>query len=117
MGGSVRVFQISTGDEPLTQPKRQTFGITVALRGGDVCHPLGTDGNWFTEPYFTRVLRFFCPVSILPWISWNLFGWKGYAGAKIYGADSAAYKHWMNHDDVYNGSQAIHFSIRLAIYD
>jgi len=113
----MRVFQISTGDEPLTQPKRQTFGITFALRGGDVCHPLGTDGNWFTPPYFTRVLRFYCPIPILPFVMWNLWGWRGYAGAKIYGVDSEAYKNWMPTEDVYNGSLALHFSARLSIND
>ncbi len=113
----MRVFQLTTSDEPLTSPKRERFGITFALRGGDVCHPLGTNGNWFTPPYFSDTLRFCACIPILPWISWNLFGWRGYAGAKIYGADSPAYKNWMNPDDVYDGSLAIHFSIRLAIKD
>jgi hypothetical protein len=113
----MKVFQLSTGDEPLTQPKRQTFGITFALRGGDVCHPLGTEGNWFKEPYFDKVLRFYCPIPILPFIMWNLWGWKGYAGCKIFGADSPAYLNWMQPEDVYEGSQAIHFSARLSIND
>jgi len=110
----VKVFQFP--GVPTTAPKRSTFGVTLALRWGDVCHPLGT-GDWFKPPYFTRILRFWCPFPILPWISWNLWGWCGYLGAKIYGADSEAYKNWMPAEDVYEGSQAIQFSGRLRITD
>lgn len=112
----MRVSQITTCDEGLTNPKRSTFGITFALRWGDVCHPLGQDGNWFHEPYFTRVLRFYSYVP-LPFITWNLWDWRGYLGAKVYGADAPEYKNWMNPDDVYPGSQAIQFSGRLSIND
>ena len=110
----MKVFQL--WGTPSTAPKRDTFGITFALRGGDVCHPLGA-GSWFDSPYFTSVLRFYCYLPVLPWISWNLFGWKGYLGAKVYGADSLAYKNWMTPSDVYDGSQAIQFSGRLSIND
>jgi hypothetical protein len=114
----VRVFQFTTHDQPLTDPKRSTFGITLALRGGDVCHPLGAEGKWFEPPYFDRFLRFWCPIPILPYLAWNLFGWRGYFGAKIYGVDSPAYKNWPGlADEVYDGSQAIHFSGRLWISD
>lgn len=100
-----------------TAPKREAFGITLCVRWGDVCHPKGA-GDWFNPPYFPGgVLRFFCWLPLLPWISWNLWGWKGYLGAKVYGADSPAYKNWMNPDDVYDGSQAIQFSGRLLIKD
>ena len=67
----MKVHQITTGDEPLTTPKRPNFGVTLAMRWGDVCHPLGQDGNWFTPPFFTRVLRFYSYLP-LPWISWSL---------------------------------------------
>ena len=110
----MRVFQFP--GEPTTDPKRETFGITFALRGGDVCHPLG-QGDWFNPPYFSNVLRFWCALPILPWVSWNLWGWCGYIGAKVYGADSPAYAHWLDPFDVYEGSQAIHFSIRLLVKD
>lgn len=112
----MRVFQFSTCDEGLTNPKRSGFGITLALRGGDVLHPLG-EGNWFKSPYFARILRFYCPIAVLPFISWNLWGWKGYLGAKVYGADSDSYKNWMSFEDVYQGSLAIQFSGRLRISD
>ena len=36
----------------------------------------------------------------------------GYIGFKLYGADSDAYRSWMKEGDVYEGSQACHFSIR-----
>ena len=112
----MKVFQIITRDEGLTNPKRSVWGVTLALRGGDVLHPLGT-GDWFKPPYFSRVLRFFCPFTILPFIAWNLWGWRGYIGAKVYGADSEAYKNWMPVWDVFPGSLAIQFSIRFAIKD
>ena len=112
----MRVSQWITCDEGITNPKRSTWGITLALRWGDVCHPLGSDGNWFKEPYFEKVLRFWSYFP-LPFISWNLWGWRGYLGAKVYGADAPEYKFWMNPDDVYDGSQAIQFSGRLRISD
>lgn len=110
----MRVFQIP--GTPTTAPKRETFGITFAFRGGDVCHPLG-EGDWFKPPYFTKVLRFWCPLPVLPWITWNLWGWRGYLGAKVYGADSPDYCNWMDPFDVYERSQALHFSARLSIKD
>lgn len=112
----MKVMQLTTCDEGITNPKRSAFGITLALRGGDVLHPLGK-GDWFKPPYFARVLRFWCPLPILPWISWNLWGWRGYAGAKVYGADSWDYLNWMPAGDVYQGSQALQFSVRLRISD
>ena len=110
----MKVFQFP--GTPTTAPKRETFGITFALRGGDVCHPLG-QGDWFKPPYFSRVLRFWCALPILPWLSWNLWGWRGYIGAKVYGADRPEYVFWMEAKDVYDGSQAIAFSARFSIND
>jgi hypothetical protein len=112
----MKVHQIISRDEGITNPKRSVFGVTFALRWGDVCHPLGSDGNWFKPPYFTRILRFYSYLP-LPWITWNLWGWRGYLGAKIYGADAPEYKFWMNPDDVYEGSLAVQFSGRLKIGD
>lgn len=109
------VHQITTCDEGMTNPKRSKPGIIFALRWGDVCHPRGT-GDWFNPPYFARLWRFRCWFP-LPWITWNLWGWRGYIGAKVFGADRDAYKQWMRPEDVYPGSQAIHFSARLRITD
>lgn len=111
----MRIHQITSNDEGETNPKRSTLGCTLAIRWGDVCHPLGT-GDWFNPPYFSRVLRFYSHFP-LPWVTWNLWGWRGYCGAKIYGADNEAYKQWMKPEDVYDGSLALHFSIRLTIKD
>lgn len=111
----MKVYQLTTCDEGITNPKRSTFGVTLALRWGDVCHPLG-QGNWFKSPYFTSVLRFFSYVP-LPFISWNLWGWRGYAGMKTWGCDSEAYKNWLPPDVVYQGSIAMQFSLRLRITD
>lgn len=113
----MKVHQLITKDEGITNPKRSTFGITLALRWGDVLHPMGQEGNWFKEPYFTKILRFWCPIPILLFITWNLWGWRGYLGAKVYGADSPEYKNWMPSEDVYEGSQAIQFSGRLGMSD
>jgi len=110
----VRVTQL--WGTPSTSPKREAWGVTLSLRGGDVLHPLGS-GDWFAPPYFSRTLRFWCPIPVLPWVSWNLWGWRGYLGAKIYGADSPAYVNWMPESDVYAGSQALQFSARLKISD
>lgn len=146
----MKVHQITTCDEGITNPKRSGFGVTLALRWGDVCHPLG-QGSWFDPPYFSRVMRFYLPMAVpvlcfvawlvalvllaanvewwalpaLPtfilipgaWITWNLFGWRGYLGAKIYGADRDAYMNWMDAKDVYEGSQAIQLSARLHMAD
>jgi len=112
----MKVFQITTCDEGITNPKRSTFGITFALRWGDVLHPLGQEGNWFKPPYFTEILRFYSYIPI-PFLSWNLWGWRGYLGVKVYGADALEYLNWMPAEDVYDGSQAIQFSARLRISD
>ncbi len=111
----MKVHQLITRDEGITNPKRSVWGVTFALRWGDVCHPLG-QGDWFAPPYFSRVLRFWS-YSPLPFIAWNLWGWRGYLGAKVYGVDSDAYKNWINPEEVYDGSQAIQFSGRLMIGD
>lgn len=110
----MKVHQLTTSpDLPLTTPYRTTNGITLALRWGDVCHPLGSTGNWFTPPYFTKVLRFYsyCP---LPFLTLKFGGFRMYIGTKVYGVDSEAYKNWLPAEVVYNGSQAIQFSIRLS---
>lgn len=115
----MKVHQITTLDEGLTNPKRGPVGVTLALRWGDVLHPRGK-GDWFKPPYFNRVWRFYCWLP-LPWITWNLWGWRGYVGAKIFGVDSPAYREWPAmtgmKPEVYNGSQALMISIRPIIRD
>lgn len=157
----MEVHQITTHPAPLTSPKRDTFGVTLALRWGDVLHPLGpglnADGQslWFHPPYFERALRLTLPMAVpvlaccvwmialtllavhfewlallaLPsfllipgaWMSWNLWGWRGYAGWKVFGVDSDAYKLWPALADetheVSPGSLAMQFSARFWISD
>lgn len=110
----MRVFQLI--GEPTTNPKRDTFGIGIYLRGGDFLHPTG-EGNWFAEPYFKTAIKFWCPIPILPFVNWNLFGWKGYLGCKVYGVDSPTYDDWAGVENVFDGSQAMMFSGRLSIND
>lgn len=98
-------------DQPSTAPFRKTSGIFIEFRGGSFCHPLG-QGDWFKPPYFERVLHFFLGWPIIPFISWRIGNRGGYFGAKIYGVDSEAYKNWLPAEEVYDGSQAIMFSIR-----
>lgn len=97
--------------QALTSPFRSTNGITLTFRTGDVCHPKGL-GKWFEPPYFSEVLRFKTKIP-LPFISYRWGDKGGYIGAKVYGADSEAYKNWMKPEDVYEGSQAMHFSMRV----
>ena len=99
-----------------TSPFRDRNGIFLEFRGGDFCHPdfwhPFSGGKWFVPPYFKTVTRFFLKWPIFPFISYRLGNRVGYAGAKIYGVDSQAYKLWLPPSDVYEGSQAIMFSIR-----
>lgn len=61
----MRVHQLTTGSEKLTAPFRSTNGVTLALRWGDICHPLGRGTNeagqtkWFHPPYFSKVLQLY----------------------------------------------------------
>jgi hypothetical protein len=102
-------------EQPLTKPFLSSNGLFIEFRGGDVCDPVQIGlfgGKWFEPPYPKHVWRWFCRYPLLPFISWRLGGKGGYIGFKAYGADSPAYKNWMNPDDVYDGSQALCLSIR-----
>lgn len=101
-------------ERKLTDPLPEIGGRKFIFRlySGDVCDPV--NGNWFKEPFPTKVIRFFCKWPVLPFIAWKWPFVKkaGYIGAKLYGADPVAYKNWMPETDVYPGSQAVCFSIR-----
>ena len=109
----MKVWEHTTYSQSLTDPSRNEWGITFALRGGDVCDPM--NGNWFREPWPTFVIRFFAHIACLPWIAWNLWGWQGYIGFKCYGVDAPEYKNWIDANEVYDGSQAMCFSMRLRM--
>lgn len=110
----MKVWERTTYSQSLTDPSRNEFGITFALRGGNFCHPIG-EGNWFTEPYYKKAIKFFAPFVCFPWIAWNLWGWQGYMGFKCYGVDSPTYVDFAGKEEVYEGSQALHFSMRFRM--
>lgn len=98
----------------LTDPLPELGGRKFIFRlySGDVCDPV--NGNWFKEPFPTKVIRFFCKWPVLPFIAWR---WPfttrgGYLGCKLYGVDPEVYKQWIDPKEVYLGSQAVCFSIR-----
>ena len=111
----MRVSQITTCDEGITNPQRSVWGITFALRWGNVLFPYG-EGSWFTPPIFTKALNFYSYLPI-PWITWNFWGWRGYLGAKVYGVDLPTYTSFTDSADVYEGSLAMMPGIRLKIGD
>jgi hypothetical protein len=84
---------------------RDTPGIDISWRGGDVIRPL--NGKWFDEPEPTRVLRFWCPWRVLPFIRWRIGRTVGYAGFKAFGVDSEHYKDWLPAERVQVGSVAL----------
>lgn len=98
----------------LTDPLPELGGRRFVMRvySGDVCDPLF--GNWFTPPWPKYVVRF--KFRFLPFVAWKwpLINRAGYIGFKLYGADAEAYKNWMPAEDVYDGSQALCFSVRPA---
>ena len=94
-----------------TDPLLESNGFWWEIRSGDINHPVGK-GKWFEPPYFKRVFHKWISLPILPFISWRLGKWSGYAGFKIYGVDNLAYKNYMNPSEVYIGSQAMHLSTR-----
>jgi len=106
----MRVYNRS-GQPVTTSPFLEKNGIAFELRGGDICHPWGS-GDWFKPPYFRSVWRAFCRWPVLPWITWRRGNRGGYIGFKAYGADSEAYKNWMDPADVYEGSMALQMSCR-----
>lgn len=85
------------------------------LYKGDICDPL--NGNWFVEPYPTRIWRAHCPWPVLPFIAWKwpFLDRAGYLGFKHYGADGEqypAYRKWMPEGDSEPGSNALCLSFR-----
>lgn len=87
----------------------------IFFRGGDICHPYGK-GNFFTAPFFLRrnVWRAYCKLAILPFISLHIGRFGIYFGFKLYGVDREEYVNWLLRMDVYEGSMALHLSIRTT---
>ena len=87
----------------------------AGVRGGDVVRPWG--GQWFGPQWPSGQVRFRCPWRVLPFIRWNLFGRKGYAGFKAFGVDREEYVQYMGAALVSVGSVALCPSFRLAAED
>jgi hypothetical protein len=118
---NVIVTKNSHPDVPLTTlfPPRKGWKQIVFMRrwvAGDWVDP--QNGNWFKPPYPSEVIRQWIPPERARlYFAWNIFGWCGYVGAKIYGVDSPEYKNWLPPHEVYNGSLAFCMTIRLRASD
>ncbi len=117
-----RIWQ-SDPVQPLTDPFPRGR-LFFALTKGDIAHPYGP-GNWFDAPYFKKVWRTATSIP-LPFFSWDFGFAKGYAGAKVFGIGNddgsgisdiskVEFGSWLRHEDIYAGSQAMHFTIRNGL--
>jgi hypothetical protein len=120
----VRVFGYAT-DEHWTAPYPEADGFKFRLLGGDMMSPWGwklrpeaTGGepNFFNAiPERTRRLYFRIPC--LPFLSVRRGRFGFYAGYKVFGVDSDAYKDYpgVHPSEVYEGSQAVSgFTMRFT---
>lgn len=109
-------------DEHYTDKKSgKGWGIVFKLRGGQVIRPI--NGKWFGDGqgggYPTRVLKFNCPIPVLPFFSIAIGRFGFYVGFKDFGVDSVHYKNWLPTDWVKEGNTALcpSFSIRRTRLD
>ncbi len=105
----------------LTDPLPELEGRKFIFRlySGDWLDPISiglfSKGNWFNPPFPKRVFHAFVKWPVLPFIAWK---WPfmdkiGYIGFKLYGVDNDVYEKWLTtKDQIYDGSQAVCFSIR-----
>ena len=101
-------------ERPITRPVlSERMGFVVRLIRGDLCDPLGDPDGWFNPRPPLMTLRHYFKRIPMPFIAWNLWGWKGYMGAKVYGVDLPAYQDWLPAKEIYPGSQAFCFSFRF----
>ncbi len=125
---NVTLIRSSHPDAPLTEPWPQQRGLCWRVLSGDYLDPML--GDWFDADHPPRVvLRGRLHRALF--VSWRipllLWTWRGYAGFKVYGVDSPAYKEWAPCNHVYgavtvpapdgggntiNGSMALCFSLR-----
>lgn len=112
----VTVLRRNDPTRPLTDPiSDEAPGVVFVCRlyAGDYCDPLF--GGWFAPPWPRVLLRW--KVERAPFVAWQIplgfgFVWRGYAGFKLYGVDSPAYRNWLPAQEVYDGSQAVCLSLR-----
>jgi hypothetical protein len=91
------------------------WSIIFRLCSGDVLDPYL--GNWFKEPYFKVIIRFFTERK-LPYFAWRFNKKCGYIGFQAYGVDSEQYLNFLPAKDVFDGSQALSLTFRpFATFD
>ena len=101
-------------DQPLVCAYPAKTGVLFRICSGDICDPYL--GNWFKEPYFKVIIKFFT-VRKLPYFAWRIGSWwGGYIGFQVYGVDSPQYLNFLPAHDVYDGSQAMSFTARLTTH-
>jgi len=98
-------------DQPLVCAYPAKTGVLFRLCSGDVLDPYL--GNWFKEPYFKVIIRFFTEKK-LPYFAWRVGKYGGYMGFQTYGVDSPQYKNFLPDKDVYDGSQAMSLTVRFT---
>lgn len=98
-------------DQPLTSAYPAKNGVLVRFCSGNVLDPYF--GNWFKEPYFKVIIRYFTTWR-LPYFSFRLGRFGGYVGFQCYGVDSPQYLNFLPAKDVYDGSLALSLTIRLT---
>lgn len=102
------------------QSEAKGWGVVLSFRGGDVVRPL--NGSWFGDHsggFPTKVLRFRCPLPVLPFLSVAMGRFGFYVGLKTFGADDRTYLLWPGHvfteADMMPGSMALCPSIRFTV--
>lgn len=116
----VSVLYRNDPERPLTDPlpdEAPGWLWVHRVYAGDFLDPLF--GNWFTAPWPIIVVRL--NLAKAHFFAWRIplgFGWHwlGYAGFKLYGADSSAYLNWMPMKAVHGGSQALCWSLRPFVF-
>ena len=101
-------------ERPLADPLPELKGrrLVVRVYAGDYCDPFLDPDGWF-GPQKPRIL-IRRKLSFMPFVAWRwpFTSRAGYVGFKLYGVDSENYKTFLPPEEVYDGSQACHFSIR-----
>jgi len=114
----MKVFGLATDskDQWTTPYPTGLLGLKLRLLCGDVCDPywFGNGGSWFKLPAPRWIVRFFSYIP-LPYIAIGISKWGLYLGWKVYGVDSIAYRQWLSETEVYAGSQAMCFTIRMTL--
>lgn len=98
--------------DPLPEPGKRRFVLRIYL--GDYCDPFRDPDGWFGRALPVIIIRVNLPWLPLPFVAWKwpFVNRAAYIGFKLYGVDSDRYKDWLPAHEVFDGSQAVHFSVR-----